>query len=89
MPPLNVNIKVSVYSLKSPLSSADFTMYAPGIGTLSYTVSSPLRRNQLAHFTAAIANHYNLAFSFHQVPIRGQRQHDMRGSLRLTQHLYT
>ena len=37
---------VSVYSLKSPLSSADFTIYAPGIGTLSYTVSSPLGRIQ-------------------------------------------
>ena len=37
---------MSVYSLKSPLSSADFTIYAPGIGTLSYTVSSPLGRIQ-------------------------------------------
>ena len=42
----NVNVNVSVYSLKSPLSSADFTIYAPGIGTLSYTVSSPLGRIQ-------------------------------------------
>ena len=40
------NVNVSVYSLKSPLSSADFTIYAPGIGTLSYTVSSPLGRIQ-------------------------------------------
>ena len=40
------NVNVSVYSLKSPLSSADFTIYVPGIGTLSYTVSSPLRRIQ-------------------------------------------
>ena len=39
-------VNVSVYSLKSPLSSADFTIYAPGIGTLSYTVSSPLGRIQ-------------------------------------------
>ena len=43
---INVNVNVSVYSLKSPLSSADFTIYAPGIGTLSYTVSSPLGRIQ-------------------------------------------
>ena len=43
---VNVNVNVSVYSLKSPLSSADFTIYAPGIGTLSYTVSSPLGRIQ-------------------------------------------
>ena len=41
-----VNVNVSVYSLKSPLSSADFAIYAPGIGTLSYTVSSPLGRIQ-------------------------------------------
>ena len=43
---LHINVNVSVYSLKSPLSSADFTIYAPGIGTLSYTVSSPLGRIQ-------------------------------------------
>ena len=42
----NVNVNVSVSSLKSPLSSADFTIYASGIGTLSYTVSSPLGRIQ-------------------------------------------
>ena len=30
-----VNVNVSAYSVKSPLSSADFTIYAPGIGTLS------------------------------------------------------
>ena len=29
---------MSLYSLKSPLSSADFKFYTPGIGTLSYTV---------------------------------------------------
>ena len=43
---VNININMSVYSLKSPLSSADFTIYAPGIGTLSYTISSPLGRIQ-------------------------------------------
>ena len=43
---INVNVNVSVYSVKSPLSSADFTIYAPGTGTLSYTVSSPLGRIQ-------------------------------------------
>ena len=43
---VNLNVNVSVYSLKSQLSSADFTIYAPGIGTLSYTVSSPLGRIQ-------------------------------------------
>ena len=43
---VNVNVNVSVYSLKSPLSSSDFTVYAPGIGTLSYIVSSSLGRIQ-------------------------------------------
>ena len=43
---LNVNVNVPVYSLISPFSSADFTIYTPGICTLSYTVSSPLRRIQ-------------------------------------------
>ena len=62
-------ITVSVYSLKSPLSSADFTIYAPGIGTLSYSLISSGENSAFAHFAAAIANHYNLAFSFHQVPI--------------------
>ena len=60
-------INVSVY--KSPLSSADFTIYAPGIGTLSYSLISSGEHSAFAHFAAAVANHYNLAFSFHQVPI--------------------
>ena len=40
------NVNVSVYTVKFPLSSADYTIYTPGIGTLSYTVSSALRRIQ-------------------------------------------
>ena len=32
------NVNVSVYSLKSPMSSADLTIYTPGIGTLSYSM---------------------------------------------------
>ena len=40
------SVNVSVYSLKSPLSSVDFTIYAPGIGTLSDAVSFPLGRIQ-------------------------------------------
>ena len=43
---LLAKVNVSVYSLKFLLRSADFTFYAPGIGTLSYTVSSPLGRIQ-------------------------------------------
>ena len=67
---VNVNVNVHVYSPDIPVGSADCTIYTPGIGTHSFTVSSPLGENSaFAHFAAAIANHYNLAFSFHQVPI--------------------
>ena len=40
----NINANVHVYSLDIPMSSADCTIYiyAPGIGTHSFTVSSPL-----------------------------------------------
>ena len=65
----NVNVNVSVYSLKSPLSSADFTIYAPRIGTFLYSLISSGENSAFVQFDAAIANHYNLAFSFHQVPI--------------------
>ena len=40
------HINVYVYCLKSPSRSADFIIYVPGTGTLSYTVSSPLGRIQ-------------------------------------------
>ena len=66
--------------------------YTPAavIGTLSYSVSSHLRRIQhlrtLIH--AAIANHYNLAFSFHQVPITAGWT-KAAWFERLAQHLYT
>ena len=40
------NVNVPVYSLSSTLSSTDLTIYAPGIGTLSYAVSSPVGRFQ-------------------------------------------
>ena len=52
-----------------PLSSA-FTIYIPGIGILLlYSLISSGENSAFAHFTAAIANHYNLTFSFHKVPI--------------------
>ena len=41
------------------MSSADFTIYTPGTGTLSYTVSSLLGGIQhLRTFAAAVANHF-------------------------------
>ena len=74
---VTVNVNVSVYSLKFPLSSADITIYDPGIGNSAF-----------AHFAAAIANHYNLAFSFHQVPITTGWTEAVWYE-RLAQHLYT
>ena len=48
---------MSIY-LKSPLSSADFTICTPGIGPLSYTVSSPLGSiqptNEWVHTTTSL-----------------------------------
>ena len=89
----NVNVNVNVgYMFIVPIStlgSADCTIYTPGIGTLSFTVSSPLGGIQhLRTFAAAIANHYNLAFSFHQVPITAGWT-EAAWYERLAQHLYT
>ena len=41
---VNVNVNVDVYSLISLWVQKTFKSYTPGIGTLSYTVSSPLGR---------------------------------------------
>ena len=51
------------------MSSADFTIYITGIGTLSYTVSPFLywEDSAFVHFAAAVANEYNLVFSFQQI----------------------
>ena len=42
----NVNVNVHVYSPDIPAGSADCTIYTAGIGTHSFTVSSPLGRIQ-------------------------------------------
>ena len=39
-----LNVNVNVYDI--PFSSAGFTIYTPGTGTLSHIVSSPLERIQ-------------------------------------------
>ena len=56
--------------------------------TLFYSLISSGENSASAHFAAAVANHYNLAFSFHQVPINagwtGAAWYE-----RLAQHLYT
>ena len=41
-----INVNVHVYSPDIPVGSADCTIYTPGIGTHSFTVSSPLGRIQ-------------------------------------------
>ena len=51
------------------MSSADLTIYTPGIGTLLCGRISSGKKSAFVHFAAVIANHYSLAFSFHQVPI--------------------
>ena len=66
---LSVNVNVHVYSSDIPVGSADCTIYTPDIVTHSFMVSSPLRSSAFLHCVAAIANHYNLAFSFHNVAI--------------------
>ena len=84
----NVNVNVSVYSLKSPLLSANCTNYIPGIGILSYSLISSGENSAFARFAAAIANHYNLAFSSHQLPITAGWT-EVVWYERLAQHLYT
>ena len=65
---VNINVKCTnvnahVYSPDILVESADCTIYTPGIGTHSFTVSSPLGRIQhMRTFSAAITNHYNSAF---------------------------
>ena len=69
------------------MSSEDFTIYTPGIGTLSYTVLISSRENS-AHFLQL------MPFTIFPIFIPpgthhcwgGQRRHGMRG---FAQHLYT
>ena len=61
---VNANPKVFIYSLISPLSSADFTIYTP-----CWYWNSLLFSLISSGGNSAIANIYNLAFSFHQVPV--------------------
>ena len=54
------------------MSSTNFTIYSPGFGTLSYSLTSSGENSVFAHFAAALVNHYNLAISFHHVPISAE-----------------
>ena len=98
-----LNVNVHVYRPDIPVSSADLTIYTPGIlpsqllfgytptqwgnyyhgmsgtldemggaieGWLSVTTAMgvySLENSAFAHSAAAIPNHYNVAFTFHQV----------------------
>ena len=66
---VNIYVNVHVYNPDIPVGSADCTIYSPGIGTHTFSLISSEENSAFAHFAAAIANHYNLACSFHQVPI--------------------
>ena len=82
-------MNVYVYSLTlTPMSSADFTIYNPSIGTVSYSLISAGKNSAFAHFAAAIGSHYCLIFSFHEVPITAEWTEAARYE-RLVQHLYT
>ena len=68
------------------MSSADFTIYTPGIRTLSYTVSSP--RGEFSAFSAANAIHNFPVF----IPPGTHHCWVDRGSMVwevFAQHLYT
>ena len=70
------------------MSSADFTciIYTPGIGTLSYTVSSPLGRFSAFSAADAIHNFSKFRSTRYLSLLGGQRWHGMRG---FAQHLCT
>ena len=56
---------MNVYDYSLVQSSADFTVYTPGIGTCLISGEN----SAFAHFVAAVDNHYNLALWFGQVSI--------------------
>ena len=64
-----IDVDLHIYSPDIPVSSADCTIYTTGIGTQSFTVSSSWDNSTFVRPAEAIANHYNVAFSFHQVLI--------------------
>ena len=84
---IDVNVNVHVHSPDIPMSSADCTIYNPGIGTYSFIVSSPLGR---MHCISAVrANHYNFNFfrSTRYPSLLGrQKQHGMRSMPDMSTH---
>ena len=79
----NINVNVYVCSLDIPSSSADCTIYTPGIGTHSY-----LLWGEFIALNAANAISQFSIFRFTRYPslLGGQRRSGMRG---FAQHLFT
>ena len=77
-----INVNVHVYSPDIPVGSADCTIYTPGIGTHSFTVSSPLGRIQhlrtLLQLYPIITIQLSRSTRYPSL-LGGQRRHDMRG----------
>ena len=65
----NVKVNVHAYNPDIPVSWVDWTVYTPSTGTHSYSLISPGENSAFVHFATAVANHYKLALSFHQVSI--------------------
>ena len=80
-----VNVNMSVYGLKF---SKLYNLHLWYWNSLLYTLISFGENSTFAHFSAAIANHYNLAFLFHQVPITAVWTEAVWYE-RLAQHFYT
>ena len=81
----NVNVNAYVYSLISP---SVLQTYTPGIGTLSYTASSPLGGIQLIFCSECHSQITILQFSFQQVPITSGWA-EAAWSEKFARHIYT
>ena len=84
----NVNVNVYVYSLISPWVQRLDNLHPWYWNSLSYSLISSGENSAFVYFAAAIANHYNSAFSFHWVAITAGWT-EVAWYERLTQHLYT
>ena len=62
---VNVNVNVHVYSPDLPVASADYNLHPWYWNTIFYGLISSGENSAFVHYAAAIASHYNLAFSFH------------------------
>ena len=83
-------VNVCVYNLISPWvqMTSQFTIQSCYWNSLLYSLIFPMENSACAHFAATIANHYNLAFLFYQVPITAGWT-EVAWYERLTWHLYT